>query len=687
MHAIPSRGAEPQHDQRLRWRCIPVELRQRPQWALAAPGDKRPLTTAGRPASSTDPATWVDFDAACRAAAERGDGWHVGFMLHESDPLCCIDLDVKDDTSADDQARFHSIISEADSYTERSRSGRGWHVWVQAEVGPGRRRDGVEVYSQERFIICTGDVVHDQPVANRQALVNNMVGQMEPPAPDILLTGEDQPNQGLAALARADGGALGRLFRGESLGSYKSQSEADLALVTMLLPRTSSPRECWATFRLSALGQRDKARRPDYMRRTLAVAAARVTEQAEQSRRGAEIAAGLAASTRSEAGASAPPKPTHLRLLVDGDLEALPPLRWLVKGIIPNAGIGAIYGASGTFKSFLTYHLLAHISNGLAWFEHRVKAAPAVYVPFEGQGGVPNRVRAWRIAQTAARYPDYLAVLEPDDDVLSRVAVVMEPLCLRDQADRERLVAGLKAQGWAGGVLCIDTLAHASAGIEENSSAMGEMISIFRDLQQQLGGVILLVHHSGKDETKGMRGWSGLHAAMDFVVECQKEGDPAERAASFRLAKVKDGTTGTSFPFQMQLVHIGVDEDGDPITSLTLRPAVPGEKPEHPFKTDKGGKGSKAALREIDALTSQLDDNFVLKWTREQVLAGAFPSKNSLKAQLGEMKATGYAITQDRVLGAVERLSAKGKLTHEPKSPNGNVWFRPQEAAPEGSPA
>lgn len=153
------------------------------------------------------------------------------------------------------------------------------------------------------------------------------------------------------------------------------------------------------------------------------------------------------------------------------------------KGIIPDAGIGAIYGASGTFKSFLTYDLLAHIANGLEWFEHRVKAAPTVYVPFEGQGGVPNRVRAWRTAQTATRYtardPDHLATFEPDADVLSHVAVIMEPLNLREPADRQRLVASLKAQGRAGGVLCIDTLAHASAGIEENSSAMGEMISRF----------------------------------------------------------------------------------------------------------------------------------------------------------------------------------------------------------------
>src|SRR3546814_17908622 len=74
--------------------------------------------------------------------------------------------------------------------------------------------------------------------------------------------------------------------------------------------------------------------------------------------------------------------------------DLLPPLRWFVKRIIPDVGIGAIYGDSGTFKSFLTIDALAHISNGQDWFGHRVTAAPTVYVPFEGQiGGASCRER------------------------------------------------------------------------------------------------------------------------------------------------------------------------------------------------------------------------------------------------------------------------------------------------------
>jgi hypothetical protein len=447
------------------------------------------------------------------------------------------------------------------------------------------------------------------------------------------------------------------LFRGEWEGRYASQSEADLALVKLLAPKTQSPQECWQTFLLSRLGARNKAKRPDYARSTLGAAAAHLANDAALVQHGGQVGASLSWTVQ-----TTPDARRYLRLLLDNDLDALPPLRWLVKGVIPDAGIGAIYGTSGTFKSFLTLDLLAHISNGQKWFGHRVKAAPAVYVPFEGQGGIPNRIRAWRIAQSAARHPERLATFEPDAAVGSNVAVIMEPLNLREQADRDKLVTTLTERGWAGGVLCIDTLAHASAGIEENSSAMGEMIAIFRDLQQRLGGVILLVHHSGKDESRGMRGWSGLHAAMDFVVECQREGEPAFRQANFRLSKVKDGTTGTTFAFQMHLIPLGSDEDGDAITSLTVCPREQGEPAEHPFKVDEVQEAAQ-------------DDAFVETWIRRLMGEGKQPTGRTLEGQLPLMKAN-HSITQKRLRDAIARLKGDGRLEEAAGGPSGSKWLR-----------
>ena len=650
---------------------FPSELRGLRQWC-PTPGtatDKAPRTIDGRHASTTDPGTWTDFDTACRVASEKG--WRVGFVFTADDPFTCIDLDVVDEesqrargkpvnpddwTTPEDAARFESIIAGLQSYTERSRSGKGFHIIVKGNIGRGRRRDGVEVYSQERFLICTGNVHCDLPVDDRQVVLDRMVSQMpDRAATEHELVGDLEPNLPLAERASLDEGELGRLFRGDWQGRYPSQSEADLALVKLLLPLTETPRECWETFRLSGLGQRPKAKRSGYARSTVALALQHAENDAEQVRHGKALADGLFWKPT--------PNARHFRLLMDKDLDRLPRLRWLVKWIIPDSGIGAIYGDSGTFKSFLTLDLLAHISHGKEWFEQRVTAAPAVYVPFEGQGGIPNRVKAWRLAQTQARLPEGQLAFAPADDIVSNVAVIMDPLNLREQADRDKLVLTLTESGWAGGVLCIDTLAHASAGIDENSSEMGEMIGIFRDLQQRLGGVILLIHHSGKDQARGMRGWSGLHAAMDFVIECQRDKSTGTREAQFVLTKVKDGSDGRAFAFEAVPVVIGMDEDGDCETSLTIAPTG-------------GETGNSIEKAKLDAEQDRADDEFVWEWVKREVAEGEDPSGRSLEGQREKQMSQERVLTQKRLRDAIHRLRAQSRLVDaDDKAPSGNVYM------------
>ena len=52
---------------------------------------------------------------------------------------------------------FLASIPERVLYVERSVSGRGIHVFIEAPEGPGSRRDGVERYTRARFIRTTFD--------------------------------------------------------------------------------------------------------------------------------------------------------------------------------------------------------------------------------------------------------------------------------------------------------------------------------------------------------------------------------------------------------------------------------------------------------------------------------------------------------------------------------------------------
>jgi len=113
---------------------------------------KRPVTTAGAPASSTDPATWATYTAAKRSKV--GDG--LGYVL--GDGIGCLDLDhCLVDGKPNELAR-EVLARLPGAYVEISPSGDGLHVWGTAPEQPGRVRDGVEAYSVGRYITVTGRV-------------------------------------------------------------------------------------------------------------------------------------------------------------------------------------------------------------------------------------------------------------------------------------------------------------------------------------------------------------------------------------------------------------------------------------------------------------------------------------------------------------------------------------------------
>jgi hypothetical protein len=313
------------------------------------------------------------------------------------------------------------------------------------------------------------------------------------------------------------------------------------------------------------------------------------------------------------------------------------------------------------------------------WFGRRVTQAPCIYVPFEGKGGLPKRVQAWRLARLMERVPsDSNAPVFPMSfDVTTGIVFVTDPLNLRNQADRNALVEALKADGLTGGLLCIDTLAQAGGGIDENSSEdMGLMIQVFQDLQNRLGGVTLTTHHTGKDASRGMRGHSSLRGAVDFAIECSLAGGPSKYDAQMRLDKVKDEEAGKTIPFTMRRITLGVDDDGDYITSLVVvEPAA-----------DQGSMPT--AEKPTETEMSTRDEEFVWNWIRKENEAGAFPSKRSVSSQFKEMRQQlRKDLKRDDIRDAIERLVAKMRVKEENGGRGGQKWLRAVDTQPITTPA
>lgn len=156
-------------------RTLPAELTTRDRW-IRRTASKVPLTTAGAPASSTDPRSWSSYREA--QASEAGVG--LGFVL-DGDGIVCVDLDhcLVDDRLADWARQVVALAP--DCWIERSVSGDGLHIWGRGVMRSGRRikvQGGtVELYPSGRYIAITGDTWGDTPrrLGDLGVLINTLL--------------------------------------------------------------------------------------------------------------------------------------------------------------------------------------------------------------------------------------------------------------------------------------------------------------------------------------------------------------------------------------------------------------------------------------------------------------------------------------------------------------------------------
>nr|WP_315474865.1 hypothetical protein [uncultured Sandarakinorhabdus sp.] len=87
-------------------------------------------------------------------------------------------------------------------------------------------------------------------------------------------------------------------------------------------------------------------------------------------------------------------------------------------------------------------------------------------------------------------------------------------------------------------------------------------------LQELTEGLVICVHHTGKDASKGMRGHSSLHAALDIAIEVGR----GDLTRWWKAAKVKDGADDRTRGFKLNVIDLGIDVDGDAITSCAIEP-------------------------------------------------------------------------------------------------------------------
>jgi AAA domain len=271
--------------------------------------------------------------------------------------------------------------------------------------------------------------------------------------------------------------------------------------------------------------------------------------------------------------AAANPKTTtaeqYEAALIRGDeIENIPPPERLLGEFLSLDSLAFLYGASGTYKTFLALSWALAVSTGTPWHgQKNVHQGRVLYIVAEGLTGIGQRIAAWKARNFSTPITDDLIWLPmaaqlftPDlsDNPVVELAVKLDPV-----------------------FVIVDTLARCTIGANESSNPdMSYVVGVLDQIRQRTGCCVMPIHHTGKDESAGLRGASAMYAAADVVIRTTG----GSEQITLTIEKSKDAERDRTFSY-------GIEREGN---SLVITDEVPRESPE--------GGLSESAIKALEAL-------------------------------------------------------------------------------------
>lgn len=533
----------------------------------------------GKQGGIEDRGRMTTFAAARDAAARRGFTG-VGLAMMPEFGITALDFD----NCVDAQGNLPPIVRDiaSQTYAEYSPSGKGIRAFVRGSYGnhksPTEGNDyGFEVFTSTGFVTFTGNAMPYTDILGLEDTVADLDHIVAPlcasrfrptsprvPDPDDFMIGRE-PRVGLSAtqmeelLAVLDpdmyrddwikvGMALHHECEGDDTGFeiWNDWSENGAKY-----PGEESLRTQWDSFeRRKGVGQR-QVTMASVMRMAKEVGASVPRPMVAASVDDLRIAMSAVAAT--PALGMFTPEDYSGRFPITSLAVSImmEPSGWLIKNVLPDAGLIVLFGASGSGKTFVAIDLAYAIAMGIQWRGNRTKKGRVLIIAAEGGKGMSKRLKA------------YLKHHKIDPKDVDIGLLIVPPNFLLSE-DVTELAAAVSASGGAD-VIIVDTFAQVTPGANENSSEdVGLALANARALEMATGATILMVDHSGKDTSKGVRGWSGKRAAADAELEVLKYENGTRE---LRITKMKDGDDGLKWGFRLETIIVGTDSDGDPITS------------------------------------------------------------------------------------------------------------------------
>lgn len=233
------------------------------------------------------------------------------------------------------------------------------------------------------------------------------------------------------------------------------------------------------------------------------------------------------------------------------------PTRWLVKNWLSEGSqFAMLFGASGSGKTFISLDLALSIAYGLEWKGRKVNKAKVLYLCAEGEETVRLRYLAWLQEHNE----------EPND------ANIMwkEEATYFVQDGIDNLINDININNFKPELIIVDTLSRHIVGNENNAVEANTFIQQSKRLQDSFNAFVLVVHHTGWNDTEHARGSTAFLGACDWQYSVSKS---KENIITLKMVKNKRGKHPLPINFELKDVQLDgyFDDDGEPETSAILQ--------------------------------------------------------------------------------------------------------------------
>jgi hypothetical protein len=234
------------------------------------------------------------------------------------------------------------------------------------------------------------------------------------------------------------------------------------------------------------------------------------------------------------------PNPILAELITAENYRDIQPLQWFVPGWIIQGGTTAIYGDPGAGKSFWALGLALQAARGGQWADHDFRTPRRVlYLAPEAAQSHVERIKGW-LKMHGTHWPDTFSLSPTQTNIYTDQSV----------SDIEQALEMLGSVD----LVIVDTLAAASPTVDENGSEMKVVTQNLERIRRAMspGAPLLIVHHAGKDSTKGMRGHSSLFGYVSGSILITKENNTHKVTPK----KVRDGSAPAPLYFRIEPVQL-----------------------------------------------------------------------------------------------------------------------------------